>query len=195
MAHFPRLSNDIFPLFQFLDDYDCHRSNRAKPALTKRALSLKSDVFETSDAFHLSAEVPGVESHDLQVEFLDSNTLVIKGHFKRHSGQTSEEVQAQFAGSSKSHYQPTVEDAIEADDDATSDSLGNSLKKQLVTPKKPELACKYLVSERLTGEFHRVFTFPARVHQDAVKANLRNGILSLLLPKEPAPKMKKIRIE
>ncbi|OJK00577.1 hypothetical protein ASPACDRAFT_52249 [Aspergillus aculeatus ATCC 16872] len=194
MAYFPHFTNDISPLFRLLDDYDCHRSSRAKITPTKKPISLKSDVFETHDAFHLSAEVPGVESNDIQVEFLDPNTLVIKGHVRRHNGQTFEEGQDQTPVA-KSHHQPTVEDESEADDATTSRSLKNSSKQQLVTPKKTESTCKYWVSERLTGEFHRIFTFPARVQQDSVKANLRNGILSLSIPKEPAPKVKKIRIE
>ena len=39
------------------------------------------------------------------------------------------------------------------------------------------------------------FTFPGRVDQDRVKASLRNGILSVNVPKATAPKTKKISVE
>ena len=54
---------------------------------------------------------------------------------------------------------------------------------------------KYWVSERSVGEFHRSFTFPTRVDHDAVKASLKNGILSIVVPKAQAPKARKIEIQ
>jgi hypothetical protein len=55
----------------------------------------------------------------------------------------------------------------------------------------------YWVMERPVGEFHRSFTFPSKVDQDGVKASLRNGILSVLVPKAKAqaPNATKITIE
>ena len=50
-------------------------------------------------------------------------------------------------------------------------------------------------TERSVGEFHRSFAFPARVDQDSVKASLKNGILSILVPKAQAPQPRKISIE
>merc|ERR1712137_157150 len=54
---------------------------------------------------------------------------------------------------------------------------------------------KYWVSESSVGEFHRSFAIPARVDQDSVKASLKNGILSILVPKAQAPQPRKISIE
>ena len=54
---------------------------------------------------------------------------------------------------------------------------------------------RYWVSERSVGEFHRTFSFPDRVNQDNVKASLKNGILSIVVPKETASGTKKITIE
>ncbi|KAF2433296.1 HSP20-like chaperone [Tothia fuscella] len=42
---------------------------------------------------------------------------------------------------------------------------------------------RYWVSERSVGSFARTFTFPVRIDQDAVKASLKNGILSVVIPK------------
>lgn len=54
---------------------------------------------------------------------------------------------------------------------------------------------KYWVSERSVGEFHRAFSFPSRVDQDAVKANLKNGILSVVIPKAVSHHAKRIMVE
>ncbi|KAI4244767.1 MAG: hypothetical protein L6R42_010373, partial [Xanthoria sp. 1 TBL-2021] len=59
-------------------------------------------------------------------------------------------------------------------------------------PEEPE--SKYWVSERSVGEFRRTFSFPGKVDQEAVKASLRNGILSVVVPKA-AKQQRKIAVE
>ncbi|KAJ6112257.1 hypothetical protein N7523_008318 [Penicillium sp. IBT 18751x] len=54
---------------------------------------------------------------------------------------------------------------------------------------------RFWASERATGEFQRTFSFPTRVDQDAVKANLKNGILSVTVPKATASPAKKITVQ
>ncbi|KAJ5153532.1 30 kDa heat shock protein [Penicillium canariense] len=54
---------------------------------------------------------------------------------------------------------------------------------------------RFWASERSIGEFQRTFTFPSRVDQDNVKASLKNGILSVVIPKSTASGTKKITIE
>ncbi|RAL08686.1 Hsp20/alpha crystallin family protein [Aspergillus homomorphus CBS 101889] len=189
MAFFPRFTNDLTPLFQLLDDYDHHRSSRPKPRKVAPSFSPKIDIWE-DDAYHLAAELPGVEPHNIQIEFSDPYTLIIKGNTGHNSSDEARDPVTKF------YHKPTVEDENEANDTTTPEpSSDKSSVQQLVKHKNAEPASKYWVSERSTGEFHRAFTFPARVHQDAVKANLKNGVLSLLIPKEPEPKVKKIRIE
>nr|AAV33735.1 30 kDa heat shock protein [Trichophyton rubrum] len=50
------------------------------------------------------------------------------------------------------------------------------------------------MTERSVGEFNRVFKFPSRVDQDAVSASLKDGILSVNVPKAAPPTVKKINI-
>ena len=54
---------------------------------------------------------------------------------------------------------------------------------------------KCWATERSIGRFQRVFKFASRVNQDNVKANLRNGILSIVVPKETSFSSKKITVE
>jgi HSP20 family molecular chaperone IbpA len=48
---------------------------------------------------------------------------------------------------------------------------------------KPADKAKYWPTERSMGEFSRNFNFPVLVDQDGVTANLKDGILSVLVPK------------
>ena len=80
------------------------------------------------------------------------------------------------------------------DEDSESNSTDTDTDDTVDHQSQPE-SFHYWNSERSIGEFKRVFTFPTRVNQDAVRANLSNGILSLVVPKDAVPKTKKIRIE
>lgn len=206
MEFLPSYTNKLSPLFQLLDDYDVHRSscpkttqqqyhNRRHQPVVPRSFTPSFDARELNDAFYLDGELPGADQNNIEIEFSDPNTLVIKGQVDRNYNNTDsddqmEDQEASETSSNRS-YQATVEDE---DDDKTTRSTPAPVEKT-VTDKKQQPAYKYRVSERSVGEFHRVFTFPTRVDQDAVKATFRNGILSLVIPKEPAPKMKKVRIE
>lgn len=46
-----------------------------------------------------------------------------------------------------------------------------------------ESKAKYWVHERATGRFERGFRFPSLVDRDNVKANLKDGVLSIVVPK------------
>ena len=53
---------------------------------------------------------------------------------------------------------------------------------------------RYLVQERPSGMFHRSFELPDDVNADKVEAELKNGVLSLRLPKSELAKPRKIKI-
>lgn len=203
MEFLPCYTNNLSPLFQLLDDYDVHRSSypkaqqhhRRQQPVVPRSFTPRFDARELNDAFYLDGELPGADQNHIEIEFSDPNTLVIKGRVDRNYDNTDSDHQMEdqeaAETSSNRSYQATVED--EEDDKSTKPTPAPVEK--TVTDKKQQPTYKYRVSERSTGDFHRVFTFPTRVDQDAVKATFRNGILSLVIPKEPAPTMKKVRIE
>lgn len=211
--HFP--SGKFAPLFQLMDDYhDVRRSKRSSSSVHKtvsRSFAPKFDVRETEDSYLLDGELPGVQQKNVEIEFTDPHTLVIKGRVEHeynshdsddHAVNDSMSVDHDDSSSTKSNksHQPTVEDEDEENSrKEASGTLAESPSKQLSRASEPNTiqkpSFKRWVSERSVGEFHRAFSFPARVNQDAVRANLSNGILSLVLPKEPAHTAKKIRIE
>lgn len=203
-------ANNMSPLFHLLDDYDVHRSSRPKAnshqhhqhrhqPVAVRSFTPNFDVRELNDGFYLDGELPGADQNNIEIEFSDPNTLVIKGRVERNYNNTNsgekntqaDEQNTDDASSNKS-YQATVEDE---EDETSISTPAKPSTKRTVANKEHQPTYKYRVSERSVGEFHRTFTFPTRIDQDAVKASLRNGVLSLVIPKEPAPKMKKIRIE
>lgn len=154
-------SGDFAPLFRLLDDYDVHRSERHQPALS--SFSPRFDVRESGDAYHLDGELPGIAQKDINIEFTDPQTLIVKGRTEREY-----------------HTEPKAETETESDE------------AKAVTAKPKH---RFWASERSVGEFQRTFSFPGRVDQDAVKASLKNGILSVVVPKSTTSATKKIAIE
>lgn len=53
---------------------------------------------------------------------------------------------------------------------------------------------RYYAYERSYGSFNRSFTLPEDVNADGVQASLKDGVLSLMLPKKPEVKAKRIPI-
>ena len=49
--------------------------------------------------------------------------------------------------------------------------------------------------ERSYGSFRRVFSLPATVEQDQVKASFKDGVLEIMLPKAEKAKPKKIAVD
>jgi HSP20 family molecular chaperone IbpA len=195
----PRLPSELNPVFRLLDADDACCSTRpmnlSKPRPTP-SFSPKFDIRESKDGYHLDGELPGVNQDNIEIDFTDSHTLVIKGHSQRNTNNATEpqepdDTSNSDTASTKSH-QPTVED-----EDASSSKAAAPAPKpsdEVGSKQESEPSDKYLVSERSTGEFRRTFTFPARIDQDGVTARLRNGILSVVVPREPA-RAKKIRVE
>jgi HSP20 family protein len=53
---------------------------------------------------------------------------------------------------------------------------------------------RFYAYERSYGTFNRSFTLPEDVNADAVQASLKDGVLTLMLPKKPEAKSRKIPI-
>ncbi len=155
------------------------------------------DVKEIADAYELHGELPGIEQKDVEIEFTDAQTLTIRGRTER--SYTSGTPPSNLVEGGKSggaiteggehhhSHKATVEDEDSAQD------TNNSVVTQEQKPQQHE-EVKYWVSERSVGEFARSFSFPTRVDQDAVKANMKNGILSIVVPKAKKHESRKIQI-
>ncbi|KAL4962905.1 Hsp20/alpha crystallin family protein [Aspergillus stella-maris] len=179
-------AGDFSPLFRLLDDYDNHRSSRGQVSHSVRSFTPRFDVRETSDAYHLDGELPGIPQDKIDIEFTDPQTLVIKGRSEResHSSNVNENTTA-----NPEQAQAEAEKAAEGESTEVTTTNNKSVK----ATKQPKP--RYWVSERSIGEIQRTFEFPTRVAQDDVKASLKDGVLSLVVPKAAAPTARKITIQ
>lgn len=189
-------------MFRLFDEYDRQAFRNIDREFSARSFTPKFDVRETRDSYELHGELPGIEQKDINIEWTDSNTITISGRHE-HVREEGQRPQAQGSienGTSKNGEQKTIEQfQPKVEDDPTESSNGNNTKvakqnNQTDVAKHSENQARYWVSERSVGEFHRSFAFPARVDQDAVKASLKNGILSILVPKSTAPQTRKVNI-
>lgn len=214
----PEASSSFTPLFRLLDDYESY--NRHAPAGRPTSQHLKTftpkfDVKELPEAYELHGELPGIDQKDVEIEFTDAQTLTVRGRTEREytsgtppraleaqgsSGAITEGEHDETAAKQHNNHQPTVED-----DDAEPSTAGettvakndNAQNKQVGQQQKPteQPEAKYWVSERAIGSFARSFTFPNRVDQDAVKASMKNGILSVIVPKAKKHEVRRVQIQ
>lgn len=218
MSLFPRAfvgSDPSFtPLFRLLDDFDSYTRSAGGNGHHHRShmktFQPRFDVRELTGAYELHGELPGIEQKDIEIEFTDPQTLTIRGRTERSytSGtppsylvEDSKSPDAITEGGEQSQsHKATVEDEDAADADADADAnVSTSVttqeqKTQEEKPQQPKDEAKYWVSERSVGEFARSFSFPVRVDQDAVKASMKDGILSILVPKAKKHESRKITI-
>ncbi len=81
-------------------------------------------------------------------------------------------------------------------DDLNVSVVGNevTIKGERREPQKPE-EVGYQRRERGFGAFNRVLRLPTDVDEDHVEATLRDGVLTITLPKAAAPRARKINVE
>ncbi len=171
---FYNLFNDTFGELQRLSDNLPIQTNFAP----------KFDIKEDKDSYTLEGELPGIDQDKITIEFAYEQTLVIKGRTEhRHEeGQRPTEATEIKEGEAA----PSEATPSESREVATNASTE-------VTKTGPQHT--YWVSERSLGSFQRSFSFPQPVSQDA-KASLKNGILSVVVPKvEKQNTTRRINIE
>ncbi|OCL08940.1 HSP20-like chaperone [Glonium stellatum] len=198
MSLFPRFQ-EFSPIFRLIDDYErATRQNNFRGLESNlRSFSPKFDVKELKDSYELHGELPGIEQKDVNIEWTDGNTLTVSGRTEHRSerGTPPQGFIEEGSENKEGHHEyhkPTVEDEGEGSRKQTAVAKTDSSKD---VAQQSEDGPKYWVTERSVGEFHRSFSFPTRVDQDGVKASLKNGILSIVVPKAQAPKPRKINIE
>lgn len=189
------IAGDMAPLFRMMDRPLHPRARRwAQPP--RHLAAPRFDVRERNAAFELQGELPGLQQEDVTIEFVDRHTLVIRGRVEREETVTNMkdgEGFAQLSGRDQS-VDASADGVQDGDKPATTAvnaekvDAGIDGNNGLDEGKKTEESedgekYKYWVSERVVGGFERHFKFPSDVDQEAVKASLKNGILSVMVPK------------
>ena len=219
---------ELAPLFRVLDSAVAElapTSERAARHQHRRSFTPRFDVREVGSSYELQGELPGIEQKDLDIEFVDDKTLVIRGKTVReHEASNVDQTAAPAVEGAQDNTTATADDASDKsanyhnasveDEDGFVDAAAETEKSDVAKGKTAETAAavpdpetsvpekrasepefKYWVSERSVGEFERRFAFPGRVDQEAVKASLRNGILSVVVPKIVEQSARKIEIQ
>lgn len=199
MSLFPRSyfapEASFTPLFRLLDDFDSYSREvgPSRQGSSRRQLptfSPRFDVKETETGYELHGEIPGAEKDNIAIEFTEPQTIVISGRTERSytSGTPPAglveggNVMSGAITDGKEHnnsHKATVEDeAAEKAKEQGSEVARADQQNQEQKPKE-----RFWVSERSVGEFSRTFSFPTPVDQEAVSANLKDGVLSVTVPK------------
>ncbi|KAK0392329.1 hypothetical protein NLU13_1825 [Sarocladium strictum] len=211
MAFFPRnfyntTANDtsFHPLFRLLDDFDNYSRQSGSGTQGRRSglqpWQPKFDVRETGEAYELHGELPGMNKENVHIEFTEPQTMLVRGKVERTytagtppsgaiEGNTSAGAITEGEGRKDSNsHKATVEDEEEAQ---SREVAKVSSEEQ---SKKPADKAKYWLTERSIGEFSRSFNFPTRVDQDAVSAQFKDGILSVIVPKAKKHETRRIAV-
>ncbi|UPK89782.1 hypothetical protein LCI18_000717 [Fusarium solani-melongenae] len=182
--HFYNSGSPFTPLFQLLDDYDSYtRQGKSGRDTSLRHWQPKFDICETSQAYELHGELPGMNKKEVHIEFTEPQTIVIHGKSERTytSGNLP-------AGSIEGN---TMHGAIVGHDGEPDTSQPAQRTEE--TDKKGD-ETKYWLAERSVGEFSRTFSFPTRVDQDGVSAKFQDGILSIVVPKVKKHESRRIHV-
>jgi len=213
MSLFPRfVTNDFTPMFRLLDGYADHVANtrsgwpNSSLATDFKAWRPKFDVKENKDNYELLGELPGIQQQDISIEFTDPHTLSIRGRTEetREEGTKPTAIlegdKQEPAKITEGGEQPTYQKASVEDENTAAKPEAAEAEKQEAQKEQPEQEnateqVTYWLSERSVGEFSRSFNFPDRVDTDHVTASLKNGILSIIVPKAAPPQAKRITVE
>jgi HSP20 family protein len=190
---------EISPLFRLADELErTNRSGMSGSNHNHRSFSPRFDVKETKEAYELHGELPGIEQEQINIEWSDNNTLTISGQTEhRHEFSNTGQDIANVAESNEksgeaAYHKPTIEDEG-ANDEGESVALTKTSQNREVA-QADDNNPKYWVTERSFGSFHRTFQFPSRVDYDAVQASLKQGILTIKVPKAKTKEPRRVQI-
>jgi len=185
----------------------------------ERTFQPRFDVKELKDSYELLGELPGVDQKNINVEWADGTTLTISGRSESRiekaspapvSAPTTTETTTEEkpVAETASYHAPSVEEEddgelISKPGESDTETVASTTEKaaetvadpETSTPETPVEQPKYWISERRSGSFSRSFKFPIRIEQENVKASLKNGILSIVVPKAVIPAPRTIVVE
>ena len=205
--------NELAPLFRLMDEPSFPFGQFNARLQPNFSFTPRFDVREVGDKYELRGELPGVEAENLHVEFSDEKTLIIRGQVdKEQTSGTDKAVEAaptddkvaddnESTYSTGSYQKPSVEgeeDEVAATPAESTPETAEAPAEAQPETKEAEPAqeqARYWLHERSTGTFQRTFNFSSRIDQEAVTASLKNGILSVVVPKLAAPAAKRITVE
>jgi len=187
-------SNDFQPFLNLFDETmnKLHvMSNDASNELSS-SRTPSFDVKETKDAYIVEGDLPGVEQNDISIEFVDNSTLTIRA--------CTEQVHEEGTKPDANGTGQVTSGALKDSKGTAAEAMSGSIIEagdQALLPADQSHQPTYWVRERRVGQFQRSIYFPTNIDREDVKANLKNGVLSVTVPKtsQTEKKPKKIEID
>lgn len=154
------------------------------------------DVCEFSDAYELHGELPGIDKKDLQIEFADAQTLLLHGVFRRSYKLDTPLKEPRISDQSYNDTSMAKHERNEQQDSGTKTQNRSSSKQGIeeLDKKNKRNEPKFWATERVFGEFSRPFTFVNKIYHNGVTAELKDGILTVRVPKTGDSSPHKIEI-
>jgi len=135
------------------------------------------DVSETPTSFRLQGELPGVDKSNLHLEFINNQTLSVRGRVdkttERGNIDNGDRVNTSARGEAQSENAKETSSAVTQSDQNE----------------------QFWSQERVMAEFAREFRFPSQVDPQHVTASLKNGVLDVNVPKLHEPEKITIDIQ
>lgn len=177
----------------------------------------KFDIKETDNSYVLEGELPGIERKNIGIEWVDDNTVVVRGRTEMYreegkkpkaiadstsiaesSGAISTETAKGKDASNSTAAASATNAASDSDKDTMSTTTNTNTTSDVGKQSQAQAQPTYHLTERTVGSFQRIFSFPGEVQHDAVKASLKNGVLMVTVPKvvkDPAQKKQARTVE
>lgn len=165
-----RRSYSLQTLLQSLTDRDPYYMN--DPATSYKTVSVpRFSVTETERDYILEGELPGVaDKSKIDVVWLQNHVLVIHGII--------EPIDTKIATGATKTEAPATEPT------ETSSQPSDKPDAKATTAGQKSIFPRQLLHERHVGPFERSFTFPDEVEEDNMKASLKDGLLTVVVPKK-----------
>jgi HSP20 family molecular chaperone IbpA len=146
------------------------------------------DIQEVADGYHLFFDIPGIEKDSVDVKIKDKELFI--------TGQRDSIVK-QFA-----YLQEEKEKPAAADSKSTTNSTSSSnIKVQHVTSDEDDSDYDEVDDEeyfshieRKSGNYRRVLSLPEGVDRHSMTADIKNGVLHLMIKKTPESLIKEIKV-
>jgi HSP20 family protein len=187
------IDHQLTPVISYLDELNRHFSPNHHHFMN--CFIPRFDLTEDDRFYYLCGEVPGAKADEITIEPSNDHTLHIYGTTCRSNGVL---IASQDTPEQESNAQDVERD--DAISSASADKGAEFQSRQVRLPFQHHTAGGsgrgnnsnaslqphqgFILSERLVGNFRRKFDFPMPIEEEAVKANLENGLLSLLIPKK-----------
>jgi len=196
-------------LFRMLDAFENYnsqsqsRTNRATPSFTP-----KFDVSETETTFELSGELPGIDRKDVHIDFTEPQTIVVSGRVERsftsgtppaglvEGGSKPAAITEGSEPSSHSHKATVSDEETEAAKESGEEkAVAGAVSPSNSNNKKAKPQHRFWHQERSVGQFSRTFTFPVPIDEANTRANLKDGVLHVSVPKASKRSNRRINID